>query len=284
MKKKSKQKRVAAIHDISGFGRCSLTVAIPIISAAGIECSVVPTAVLSTHTGGFTGFTYLDLTDSILPTAQHWQDLGLEFDALYSGFLGSYKQVEIVSDFYDRFKTSENLVMVDPVMADNGVLYKTFSADFPKEMRKLCKKADVIVPNMTEAALLLEEEYRVGPYSKKYITQTLKKLILLGSKLVVLTGVCFDENTLGAAAYDANTEEIVYAMAPKIPEQYPGTGDIFASVLLAGLLKRKDLAYATKTAVNFVSKSIQRTYEAGTDPRYGVNFEVGLKTLANSTS
>jgi len=276
-----RQKRVAAIHDISGFGRCSLTVALPIISAAGFECSVVPTAILSTHTGGFTNFTYRDLTHDILPFARHWQSLGLGFDALYSGFLGSFKQVEILTEFFDYFRTKDNLIMVDPVMADNGALYKTFTADFPKEIRKLCKKADVIVPNMTEAALLLDEEYQSGPYSQDFIVGTLKKLASLGSKLVVLTGVHFDKNTLGAAAYDSSIDKMVYAMAPRIPEQYPGTGDIFASVLLTGLLKGQDLAKAIQTAVNFVSESIQRTYNAGTDPRFGINFEEGLGKLSN---
>jgi len=276
-----KQKRVAAIHDISGFGRCSLTVALPIISAAGIECSVVPTALLSTHTGGLEGFTYRDLTDDILPIANHWQGLGLGFDALYSGFLGSFRQVEIVSEFIDRFRTEDNLVMVDPVMADNGALYKTFSSDFPKEMRKLCKKADLIVPNMTEAALITEETYITGPYSEDYIAANLKKLASLGSKLVVLTGVHFDNEAIGAAAYDSATGRVDYAMASRLPGFYPGTGDVFGSVLLAVLLQGQSLAKAIGIAVDFVASSISRTYEAGTDSRFGINFEAGLGALAN---
>ncbi|MCL2405754.1 MAG: pyridoxamine kinase [Defluviitaleaceae bacterium] len=274
------QKRVAAIHDISGFGRCSLTVALPIISAAGIECCVVPTAVLSTHTGGLGNFTYRDLTDDILPIASHWQSLGLGFDALYSGFLGSFRQVEILSDFFDRFRTSDNIIMVDPVMADNGMLYKTFNSSFPHEMRKLCQKADLIVPNMTEAALLVDEPYHTGPYSKDYVADTLKKLAALGSKLVVLTGVYFDDNELGAAAYDSNTGRIDYSFAPRVPGFYPGTGDIFGSVLLAGLLCGHDLAQSAEKAVNFVSSSISRTHAAGSNTRFGVNFEAGLATLA----
>lgn len=275
----NKQKRIAAIHDISGFGRCSLTVALPIISAAGIECSVVPTAVLSTHTGGLGGFTYRDLTDDILPFARHWQSLGLEFDALYSGFLGSFRQVEIVSEFFDRFRTGDNLIMVDPVMADNGELYKTFNKDFPGEMRKLCKKADLIVPNMTEAALLLDEPYRPGPYTKKYICETLNKLARLGSKLVVLTGVHFNETELGVAAYDCATGQVDYAMADKVPAFYPGTGDVFGSVLVSKLVNGKGLAHAAAFAVDFVASSIRRTYDAGTDSRFGINFEAGLKSI-----
>ncbi|MCL2361158.1 MAG: pyridoxamine kinase [Defluviitaleaceae bacterium] len=278
----TKQKRIAALHDISGFGRCSLTVVLPIISATGIECSVVPTALLSTHTGGLEGFTYRDLTDDILPFADHWQSLGLGFDALYSGFLGSFKQVEIVSEFFDRFRTDDNLIMVDPVMADNEMLYKTFTPDFPGEMRKLCKKADLIVPNMTEAALLLDEPYKEGPYTEELITNTLKKLASLGSKLVVLTGVYFNENTIGAAAYDRETGQVDYAMSTKLPGFYPGTGDVFGSVLLAGLLNGKGLEKTTKIAVDFVAESIRRTHAARTDSRFGINFEAGLGDLAKS--
>jgi len=272
-----RQKRVAAIHDISGFGRCSLTVALPIISAAGIECSVVPTAVLSTHTGGLSGFTYRDLTDDMLPICQHWDKLGIGFDAVYSGFLGSFRQVEIVSQFIDTFRREDNLIMVDPVMADNGVLYKTFSQDFPAEMRKLCAKADLIVPNMTEAALLLEENYYEGPYTQDFIKNTLKKLASLGCKQVVLTGVCFNESEIGAASYDGC--EIAYLVAPRLPGFYHGTGDIFGSALLAGLLNGLNLHKSTEMAVGFVAEGIRRTYEAGTDPRFGINFEAGLETL-----
>jgi len=278
-----KIKRAAAIHDISCFGRCSLTVALPILSAAGVNCSVVPTAVLSTHTGGFDGFTYRDLTEDILPIATHWESLGLKFDALYSGFLGSFKQVELVSELFRRFGTEDNLIMVDPVMADNGALYKTFSPDFPKEMRKLCSQADLIVPNMTEAALLLDEPYKEGPYSATYISQAIKKLASLGSKLVVLTGVHFNDKELGAATYDSTTGEINFSMAQKIPGFYHGTGDIFGSVLLTGLLRSKTLAKAADLAVAFTSKGIQRTYDAKTDPRFGINFEAELGDIANDS-
>jgi pyridoxine kinase len=160
-----RQKRVAAIHDISCFGRCSLTVALPIISSAGIECAVVPTAVLSTHTGGIDGYTFHDLTDEIMPIAKHWKSLDLEFDAIYTGYLGSFHQLDIVSSLFDLLGSNDTLKVVDPVMADNGVLYKSFPADFPKGMRKLCAKADIIVPNITEAVLMLDEPYQEGPYT-----------------------------------------------------------------------------------------------------------------------
>lgn len=276
----SVQKRVAAIHDISCFGRCSLTVALPILSAAGIETSVVPTAVLSTHTGGFSGFTYRDLTDDILPIAEHWQSINLAFDALYTGFLGSFTQIDIIAELFDRFKTNDNVILVDPVMADNGKLYAIFPEDFPQGMRKLTAKADIIVPNLTEASLLLGRPYKEGPYEDEYIENILVSLSELGPKQVVLTGVYFDDDQLGAAAFDGRTDEITYALADKIPGYYHGTGDVFASVLLSALLRGNSLAHAAQLAVNFTVGSINRTQEAKTDVRYGVNFEQGLLKLA----
>jgi len=271
-------KRAAAIHDISCFGRCSLTVALPILSAAGINCSVVPTAVLSTHTGGFEGFTYRDLTDDILPIAKHWQSLGLEFDALYSGFLGSTAQVDILREFFEKFRRPNTIILVDPVMGDNGKLYKTFSPDFPARMLKLCRDADVITPNMTEAALLLNEPYREGPYTRDYIEETVKKLAsFTRGNQVVLTGVFFCENNLGAVAYDGRS--IRYAMAEKVSQHYPGTGDVFASMLLASLMNGAGLPDGVEKAVNFTASCIKNTYEAGTDPRHGVQFETFLKSF-----
>ena len=280
----NKQKRVLAIHDISCFGRCSLTVALPIISATGMEATVLPTAVLSTHTGGFTGFTYRDLTADILPIAEHWQGLNLAFDSIYTGFLGSFEQLDIVSDLFTRFGTDENLILVDPVMADNGKLYTLFPENFPDGMRKLCAQADVIVPNITEAALMLGESYQEGPYTTEYIDGLLKKLASLGSKQVVLTGVYFNEQELGSAAYDVRTGEVHYAMAKRIEGYYHGTGDVYGSALLSALLSGQPLRRASEIAVNFTAGSILRTKEAGTDIRFGVNFEMGLAELARQVA
>ncbi|NLA82975.1 MAG: pyridoxamine kinase [Clostridiales bacterium] len=205
-----RQKRVAAVHDISCFGRCSLTVALPIISAAGIECAVVPTAVLSTHTGGIDGYTFHDLTDEIMPIVSHWNSLNLEFDAIYTGYLGSFKQLQIVENLFDLLSTEETLRIVDPVMADNGVLYKSFPSDFPRGMRKLCTKADVIIPNITEAVFMLDEPYQEGPYTEEYIESLLKKLSNIGARQIVLTGVYFDEKLLGTATYDRKTNQVDY--------------------------------------------------------------------------
>ncbi|MDR1887252.1 MAG: pyridoxamine kinase [Prevotellaceae bacterium] len=274
-----RQKRALAIHDISCFGRCSLTVALPIISAAGIETTVMPTAVLSTHTGGFTGFTYRDLTQDILPIANHWQELELEFDAIYTGFLGSFEQVDIVAKIFDMLKKENVLIVVDPVMADYGKLYSIFPPNFPEGMRKLCQKADVIVPNLTEAALLLDAPYHDGPHTPKEIDDILRALASLGPKQVVVTGVSYDGIHLGSASFDVNTGEFSYTGETRIEPMYHGTGDVFASALVAALLGGRTLAQANEIAVRFTVASIARTKESGTDNRFGVNFEAGLAGL-----
>ena len=272
------QRRVLAIHDISCFGRCSLTVALPIISAVGAECTVIPTAVLSTHTGGFTGFTYRDLTEDIVPIVDHWKTLDLKFDAIYTGFLGSFEQIAIVADTFDRLK-EDTMIVVDPVMADNGKLYAIFPPEFPMEMRKVCSKADVLMPNITEATLLLGEEYKEGPYTPEYIEGLMQRLTTLGPKKIILTGVYFDDVKLGAATYDAETGEKSYYFSDKIPGYYHGTGDVFGSAVVAALIKGRSLPDASRIAVDFTVGSIQRTYDAKTDIRFGVDFEEGIPQL-----
>lgn len=270
------QRKVAAIHDLSGFGKCSLTVVLPILSAAGIEVSALPTAILSTHTGGITGYTYRDLTEDMRPFMRHWKNLDIRFDAIYSGFLGSFEQVDIVKEFFKFFKREDNLILVDPVMADNGELYKIFSTDFAQGMKSLCEKADIIVPNLTEAALLLDEPYQPGPYTRAYIDGLLRKLSKLGPKRVVLTGVYFHEDELGAATYNADKDSVEYILTQRIPGYYHGTGDVFASALLSGLLNNFNLERSTEIAVHFTAESIQRTFKAQTDYRFGVNFEQSI--------
>lgn len=273
MKNKTHQKRVAAIHDLSGFGKCSLTVALPILSAAGIETSALPTAILSTHTGGISGYTYRDLTEDMRPVMKHWKSLDIKFDAIYTGFLGSFEQLDIVKDFFDAFRQEDNLILVDPVMGDNGELYTVFTREFAAGMRMLCQKADIIVPNLTEAVLLLDEPFHPGPYTHAYIESLLRKLGALGPQKVVLTGVYFKEDELGAATYDRTTDTIDYVFTQKIPGYYHGTGDVFASALLSTLLNDFSLIDAAAIAVHFTTDSIRRTYKAKTDYRFGVNFE-----------
>ncbi len=274
------QKRVLAIHDISCVGKCSLTVALPIISAAGIETSVLPTAVLSTHTGGFTGYTFRDLTDDILPIVRHWQSLNVQFDAIYTGYLGSFQQLDIVSEIFQQLGSDGAMKLVDPVMGDNGVRYSAFSDTFPAGMRKLCERADGIVPNMTEAAMLLDEPYQEGPYTQKYVERLLKGLGEIGPKKVVLTGVYFDDRQLGAAVYDRTTGEIDYEFSDRVEGYYHGTGDVFGSALVAALMRGCGLKKAASIAVDFTVRSILRTKKAGTDVRFGVDFESGLARLA----
>jgi pyridoxine kinase len=275
-----RQKRVAAIHDISCFGRCSLTVALPIISTAGIECTVLPTAVLSTHTGGFKDFTCRDLTEDIMPIAKHWKTLPIEFDAIYTGYLGSFEQLDLVSEFFNMFRKENTLICIDPVMADNGKLYGAFGPDFPKGMKKLASKADVVIPNITEACLMLEKEYKEGPYTEKYIKDLLLSLAEMGPKKVVLTGVYYNDVELGAATYDKEKNEFGFYAAKRIEGYYHGTGDVFGSALLAAMLKGRNLIDSAKIAVDFTVASISRTYKAKTDVRFGVNFEEGLGKLA----
>ncbi len=270
------QKRVAAIHDISGIGKCSLTAAIPVISAAGIEAAVMPTAVLSSHTGDITGFTYRDLTSDLVRFYKHWKSLGVEFDGIYSGFLGSIEQVDIVCSFIEEFKKENTVVIVDPAMADSGRMYTTFDADFAKEMILLCKKADIIVPNLTEAVFLLGEEYKEPPYSKEYIDDIMHRLLQLGPSMVVLTGVSFCENEIGCAVCCKDNDEVYYMFSEKFPGIYYGTGDLFASALTGAYIRGKSLYESAEIALLFTCESIKRTYEAKTDTRLGVNFEQGI--------
>jgi pyridoxine kinase len=273
-----RQKRVATIQDISGFGKCSLTVALPILSAAGISTCIMPTAVLSSPTGSF-AHTYRDLTSDLPLYVQKWKDVGLTFDAIYSGFLGSFEQLETVGDFITAFRKKDTLVLVDPVMADCGKLYSTFKPDFAVGMRKLCEKADIIVPNVTEAAFLLGESYRDGPYEKSYIEHLLKELSKLGPKSIVLTGIYFDNEKLGAACYDTEKCTVQYALSKKIEGFYSGTGDVFASVLLASMLNQKTLFESCEIAAEFVKNGISSVKECGGDRRFGINFESELPWL-----
>ena len=269
-------KRVAAIHDISGIGKCSLTAALPIISAAGIETAVMPTAVLSTHTGEMKGYTYRDLTEDLVPFANHWSSLGIEFNGIYSGFLGSVEQVDIVCEFINKFRTKNTVVIVDPAMADGGKMYKTFDTSFAKEMTALCKKADILIPNITEAAFLLDKEYREAPHTKEYIETLLSGLLKFGTSMVVLTGVSFNDNEIGCAVICKEDGIIKYYSTKKYPGIYYGTGDVFASALTGAYLHGLTIFESAEIALKFTCEAIRRTYEAGTDPRLGVNFEQGL--------
>lgn len=270
------QPRAAVIEDISGAGKCSLTVALPVLSVAGVSCSVLPTAVLSTHPGGYTGYTYRDLTEDLLPFASHWKKEGLHFDALYSGFLGSHAQLQIVKEIFTLFNDGNSFVLVDPVMGDHGKLYSLYSPDMVDGMRQLCGKASVITPNMTEAAFLAGVPYQDGPYTRPYIQGLLRQLAELGAAQVVLTGVYFDDSQIGAACYEKQTETFGVELTKRIPGYYHGTGDVFGAALLAGILQKLPLKEALRLAVEFVGRCAARTAKAGTPVREGLCFEPEL--------
>ena len=271
------QKRVAAINDISCFGKCSLTVALPLLSAAGIETAVIPTAVLSTHTGGFTGYTFRDFTYDILPIARHWKQEGIKVDAVYTGYLGSKEQVEIVASAMQLIKSEKSLILVDPVMADFGKLYGGFHPDFPLEMRKLCCFADIITPNITEASLMLNMPYKEGPYTEEYIKDMLVGLSAMTGSKVVLTGVYFDERRIGAACYDNGNIDFIFS--ERNPGFFHGTGDVFACTLLGAIMNGRGLKAATQIAVNFTYACIRRTVTEHPEMNYGVAFEQEIPNL-----
>ena len=276
-----RQRRVLAVHDISCVGRCSLTVALPIISSVGVECSVLPTAVLSTHTGGFTGFTFRDLTDDIRPIGAHWDSEGIGFDAVYTGFLGSFEQIELVEKLVSPLSESGARIYVDPVMGDKGKLYSVFGPDFPAGMRRLCEKADLVMPNLTELALMLGFPYEDGPYSAGYVEDVLEKARVLGARQIVVTGVSFEEGQVGAVFKDYSTGESGSVMRREIPGYYHGTGDVFGSALVGAMESGLGLQDSVKAAVDFTVGSIARTYAARTDVRFGVNFECGILGYAS---
>ena len=273
------QKRALTIQDISCIGKCSLTVALPIISAAGIETSILPTAILSTHTGGFTGYTFRDLTEDINPITNHWKTLDLQVDALYTGYLGGHDQLELIKNIFSDFRGPNTLILVDPAMADQGKLYPAFDMSFALGMRDLCAKADIIVPNITEACFMLQKDYPGPECDQAFIEQTLRELAALGPGRVVLTGVSFEEGKLGAAAYDAARDTTDYYFTERIEGYYHGTGDIYASALLAALLNNATTVDAIRIACEFTVGAIRRTAEAATDPKYGVDFEHELPNL-----
>lgn len=271
--------RVTAIHDMSGFGRCSLTVALPILSAMGVQCCPLPTAFLSTHTGGFEGFTFLDMTDEMPRIARHWKSLGLRFDAVYSGFLGSARQIGIVADFIREFR-GDGVVVVDPVMGDGGAVYRTYTPEMCGGMARLAEQADVITPNLTEAALLLGIPYAALPAGAEGCRTIVERLSLEGRRSVVLTGASLEPGSTGAMCFDASTGRTEAIQTRRVERDFHGTGDVFSSVLTGALVQGKSLAEATGAAVEFVRACAERTAAMDLPMREGVDFEPLLGLLA----
>jgi len=270
-------KRIITIQDISCVGRCSITVALPIISAAGVETAVLPTAVLSTHTA-FPKFTFRDLTDEIQPISDTFRELGIGFDAIYTGYLGSPEQIRLVEDFLERFRTRENLVVIDPAMADEGVLYKGFTQQFADRMAVLCSHADLILPNLTEASYMLRIPYRED-CGEADLRQMLVRLTQLGAKRAALTGVSLRPGRIGCFLYDSVTGEYDFYDNEKLPVSYHGTGDVFASCAVAGCMRGLSIPQALHLAVDFTLESMKKTMADPERRFYGVNFEQALPML-----
>ena len=273
-------RKVAVVQDMSGFGRCSMTVALPVLAAMGSQCCPVPTAYLSAHTGFSPegGAVFHDMTEQMEGVMGHWTALGVSLDAIYSGFLGSAGQVNHLLKFLSRFRREGTLVLADPVMGDHGRAYRTCTPDLRARMSQLCAQADLITPNLTEAAMLLEEEYRERP-DPALIRAWLERLSLGGTRSVVITGVSAGEGEIGAASIDRGTGKISVAMTRREEGSFPGTGDLFASVLLGGLLREETLEKAAALAADFVRRAVRRTLDLGTPVLEGVQFEGLLGAL-----
>lgn len=278
---KNKTPQVAAIHDLSGYGRASLTVVIPILSSMGIQVCPLPTAVLSSHTG-YEGFHCIDLTEHLPSLINHWKKLNLKFDAIYSGYLGSHEQIEIVTNFIKGFKKDDQLVIVDPVMGDNGELYPGIKDSLVNEMKKLTSHADIITPNLTEAAFLLDKDLSKNSHIDD-IKSVAKELSHNGPDTVIITSVPgIEPNTTATITYCRKDDKYIYTANEYIPASYPGTGDAFTSVLTGSLIKGEKLEESLKKASGFILKGIQATIDTKHDPLNGINQEKILPLLSNS--
>ena len=269
-------KKVIAVHDLSGFGRCSFSVIIPTLSALGVQVCPLPTAVLSTHTGGYTGFTFRDLTEDVVPYFDHLMSLGTTFDAFYSGFLGNASQIEQVEYMIDRVKDNMT-VLVDPVMGEDGELYSTYNDEMMHGMKKLVANAHIITPNVTEACFLIDEEPR-----DFYDTEDIKRMVRALTKLtggkVVVTGIEGDRS-VNCAFSDDGGVTVNFTSNKRVGRQYPGTGDIFASVLLGRLLQGKSLEEAIKSSSGFVRSVMEYSVQFDYPEREGVLLEAKLREL-----
>lgn len=275
-----KQPRVLVIQDISASCRISLNVAVPILSCLNNGVSVLPTALLSTHTGVyFSDYTFLDLTDEIRKIIHHWKSLELQFDGILVGYLGSIEQIELVRQIKEMFLKPDGVMVLDPVMGDNGFLYPGFDYAYVSEMRKLCREVDVLIPNMTEASFLLESAYQPGIHSEKQIEHTLKELANLNRQQVILTGVSFEKGKVGAASYQAGNADISYASGKHYPGQFDGAGDLFSSTIAGLIFQKKSLTFTIETAVTYMNRVIARTLNSGAELRFGVQFETDLSYL-----
>ena len=273
-------KKILTIQDISCVGQCSLTVARPILSACGLETCVLPSAVLSTHTAGFSGYTFRDLTEDMPAIKDHWVKEGIQFRAIYTGYLGSTKQIDYVRDIFAATAAEDCVKVVDPAMADNGKLYPGFDQPFVEAMKSLCADADYIVPNITESCFLTGLEYKTA-YDKAYIDQHLQKLTALGCKNIILTGVSYEAGRTGIVVLENGVER--YYEHELLPNSCHGTGDIYASAFVGALVRGKDAYAAAKIAADYTMACIKATAEEE-NHWYGAKFEPVLMQLIQALS
>jgi pyridoxine kinase len=273
-------KRILTIQDISCFGKCSLTVALPLLSSMGVETVILPTAVLSTHTL-FKGFTCKDLSDQLTPITDHWKQEGITFDAIYTGYLGTEEEIDTVIGIIEAFRNENTLVIVDPAMGDNGKLYPAFNEHYARKNASLCAIADISDPNLTEAAFMTGLPYRED-YSESYIREMLLALAGIGTKTPILTGVSLSEGKTGAMGYDSENKTFFSYQNDRIPAAYHGTGDIFSSVLAGAFVLGLGRENAIRIAADFTAHTIAETLKDPADPWYGVNFETAIPFLLKS--
>jgi len=271
-------KKILTIQDISCYGQCSLTVALPILSACGTETCILPSAILSTHTAGFSGYTVRDLTEDMPAICDHWVKEGIKFDAIYTGYLGSTKQIDYVKDIISRTLKNGALKIIDPAMADGGKLYPAFDCEYVKAMKTLCSEADILLPNVTEACFLTDWEYKES-YDRDYIENLLCSLEGLGAKTIVLTGVSFKDGKTGVMVRENG--ETAYYEHEKQEKSSHGTGDIYASAFTGALMNGKSVYDSAKIAADYTVECIKATAD---DPEhwYGVKFETVIDKLISS--
>lgn len=275
-------KSVAAIHDLSGYGRCSLSVISPILSVMGVQTVAVPTAVLSTHTGGFGQVVMKDLTEYVKASLCHYRQIGLDFDCIYTGFLGSEEQISHCLDYIKAYPNA--LAVVDPVMGDNGNTYKTYTPQMCHSMVSLVNEADLITPNTTEMYMLLNKTYDPMPMTAQEAKTALLRLSELGPSKVIVTGIELADMTVNNIGYDRNSNTFWRVICNYVPANYPGTGDIFASIVVASVLDGDSLAIAMERATRFLELTIKTTYSYGTDTKQGVMLEKNLVWLTQDHS
>ncbi len=268
-------KKIAAINDLSGIGRCSLSVALPIISSLKVQCCPFPTSILSSQTG-YPKFTFLDLTDEMTSYYKVWKDLNINFDCIYSGFLGSVNQIDIVYEFINENPNA--LVVVDPIMGDNGELYPIFNKEYYIKMKELVKVSNLTTPNLTEACFLTERDLTKQDFTRNEIIEIAKDLSNLGPNKVIITGI-LEGNNISNLAYDKETNEIFFTSIKYNNCSYSGTGDIFTSILSAMICRGFDLKYCVETATKFIYKVVEYSAQFNSDRNDGIKFELFLSDL-----